>query len=142
MGILSGAYKYMKGKPGSLIPSETPSGQLSMLPHNYGGVKIPRQPTAGETHKALLRLIAEEARAPFKASRFSGKGDPRAQVTGRARSEELKQKAALAKKRKKRPVPGSITPAPKRTPIAGPKPKDISDVDDLFGVSDSPLGFK
>jgi len=140
MSGLTGAYKFMRGAKRALIPGETAAGQLSMLPSAFGRT-TKAAPSAAKVHKELMGMIAQEAKAPFKASRLAGKGDPRAQVMGLARSEELKMKADLAKKRKKKPVPGSITPAPPRRPVAGPKPKSVSDVDDLFGVRDEPLGY-
>jgi hypothetical protein len=70
-------------------------------------------------------------------------GDPRAAVTGAARREELiqkiQQRRALAKK--KSPVKGSVTKSVK-TPIEGPKTKDVSNVDDLFGDGRAPMGYK
>jgi hypothetical protein len=81
---------------------------------------------------------------PFPSSKgapwASPSGDPRAAVVGAARREELIQKRkALAKK--KSPVKGSITRSVK-TPIEGPKSKDVSNVDDIFGVGSAPMGYK
>lgn len=120
MGILSGSYKYMKGRPGSLIPSESSTGQLSMFPHGYGSIPTPRPVSPGKLHKQVLAGIKVNAgksrpapvntgfmgrpRAaatgvppmppPFKGGRSLSSGNPRSTVQNRARTEELKQKDA------------------------------------------------
>jgi hypothetical protein len=84
--------------------------------------------------------IGQFASPPFPSSKgapwASPSGDPRAAVTGAARREEL-----IQKRKAKKPVKGSITRSVK-TPIEGPKSKDVSNVDDLFGVGSAPMGYK
>jgi len=90
MGILSGSIKYMKGKPGALIPAETRAGQLSMLPNSFGrAAKGPR----GVIGRGLGGRVSNPP--PFKSKGY-GTGDPRAKVVGAARTKELNQKAAVA----------------------------------------------
>lgn len=57
--------------------------------------RLPRTPLPKGSVAASPK-INRRTTAPFKASRFSGSEDPRAKVTGLARSSELKQKAAKA----------------------------------------------
>ena len=130
--ILDDAYKF--AKRGGIIPSETKSGQLSMLPHNYGAVKTPKPMTAGELHSAVLRGIKESSKPPFTPSgRVSmSEGTARARVKLAARTQELAQKRAKAGVG--RPVPGSITRSNPRPRRVGPLSAGEAKVDDLFGV--------
>jgi hypothetical protein len=84
--------------------------------------------------------VGQFASPPFPSSKGAPwaqpSGDPRAAVTGAARREEL-----IQKRKAKRPVKGSITKSVK-TPIEGPKTKDVSDVDDFFGAGSAPMGYK
>ena len=132
MSGLTGAYKFMRGAKRALIPGETAAGQLSMLPSAFGRT-TKAAPSAAKVHKELMGMIAKEyaATPPFKASRLAGTGDPRAQVTGLARQEELAMKRKTKKQRM--PKPGQVVPytAPKRY---GPNTRSEQRVDDLFGV--------
>jgi hypothetical protein len=90
----------------------------------------------------ILKSISDDP--PFPSRKGSPlpplTGDPRAAVVGAARREELIQKRkALAKK--KRPVKGSVTKSIK-SPLEGPKTKDVSNVDDFFGAGNAPMGYK
>jgi hypothetical protein len=84
--------------------------------------------------------IGQFASPPFPSSKGAPwaqpSGNPRAAVTGAARREEL-----IMKRKAKKPVKGSITRSVK-TPIEGPKSKDVSNVDDIFGVGNAPMGYK
>ena len=105
----------------------------------------------GEALNDLIGLNAKTpqryASPPFPSSKGAPwtqpSGDPRAAVVGAARREELiqkvKQRRALAKAKK--PVKGSITKSVK-TPIEGPKTRDVSRVDDFFGSGSAPMGYK
>ena len=98
----------------------------------------------GEAVNDIIGLNAKTpnryAKPPFPSSKGAPwaqpSGDPRAAVVGAARREEL-----IQKRKAKRPVKGSITKSVK-TPIEGPKTKDVSDVDDLFGAGSAPMGYK
>jgi hypothetical protein len=98
----------------------------------------------GESVNDIIGLNAKTpqryASPPFPSSKgapwASPSGDPRAAVTGAARREEL-----IMKRKAKKPVKGSITRSVK-TPIEGPKTSGVSKVDDLFGMSGSPMGYK
>lgn len=70
-----------------------------------GSAKLPKGTVA-----ASPKINRPTTPAPFKASRFSGSGDPRAKVTGLARNEELKRRAMLAKRKgsAKAPKPGQV----------------------------------
>lgn len=86
-----GVADYMRGRPGSLIPSETTSGQLSFLPSGYGKTPTPKPMSAAELHRTVVRGAAADLKAkkpPFVSQGY-GLGDPRAKVTGAARREEL-----------------------------------------------------
>lgn len=80
------------------------------------------------------------ASPPFPSSKGAPwaqpSGDPRAAVVGAARREEL-----IQKRKAKKPVKGSVTKSVK-TPIEGPKSRDVSNVDDLFGAGSAPMGYK
>jgi hypothetical protein len=80
------------------------------------------------------------ASPPFPSSKGAPwaqpSGDPRAAVVGAARREEL-----IQKRKAKKPVKGSITKSVK-TPIEGPKSRDVSNVDDFFGAGSAPMGYK
>lgn len=93
-----GTEGYMKGRPGSLIPSETSSGQLSFLPSGYGKVSTPKPMSAAELHRTVVRGAAADLKAkkpPFVSQGY-GLGDPRAKVTGLARKKELAMKRKKA----------------------------------------------
>jgi len=123
MGILSGSYKYMKGRGRAPIPSEviTPAGnQLSMLPHAYGSVEEAARAQARRGQLAQTRINTGTSRPapvntgfmgrpraaavgvpprpspPWKGGSKPTPGDPRAKVMGAARREELAQKDAEA----------------------------------------------
>lgn len=68
-------YKFFK--KGGTIPGETASGQTMMWAKGVEG------------------LMNKSSTPPFKSQGY-GIGDPRAKVMGKARSEELSQKAAVA----------------------------------------------
>ena len=90
----------------------------------------------------VLKIVSDDP--PFPSRKGSPlpplTGDPRAAVVGAARREELLQKRkALAKKN--RPVKGSVTNSVK-SPLEGPKTRDVSNVDDFFGAGDAPMGYK
>jgi hypothetical protein len=101
--ILKGSYKFMKGKPGALIPSETPTGQLSMLPATFGR---PAPAARGVIGRGLGGRVTNPP--PFKSQGY-GIGDPRAKAMGKARSEELSMKAKVAAKRAKKKPYGPMT---------------------------------
>ena len=98
----------------------------------------------GEAVNDLIRLNAKTpqryASPPFPSSKGAPwtqpSGDPRAAVVGAARREEL-----IMKRKAKKPVKGSITKSVK-TPIEGPKSRDVSRVDDFFGAGSAPMGYK
>lgn len=128
-----------------MIPGETASGQTMLFPAgSYKAVKAGAL-SGAQKHRRLVNDIAADLGSktgkavsfttpPFKPT---GVGRPAPGDSARlARNAEL-----VAKRKAKRSVPGSITPAPKRVPIQGPKPSGISRVDDLFGAGDKPLGF-
>ncbi len=53
-----------------------------------------------------------------------------------------KQQLAAKKAKQRKPVKGSITAAPPRVPVEGPKPFNISMVDDLFGANTAPYRYQ
>ena len=134
MGILSSALKI--GESAGSTALRTLNAQL-----------FPKSATKVRQGQAVNDIIGLNAKTPnryanppFPSSKGAPwaqpSGDPRAAVTGAARREEL-----IQKRKAKRPVKGSITKSVK-TPIEGPKTKDVSDVDDLFGDGRAPLGYK
>ena len=112
------------------------------------GVGTPKNVRAGNT--AVHDIINENAAKPesYATPPFKGasKGRP-APGTSRtlARNAELEQKrqgVARAKLATSAKTKGGITrPAPKQA-LSGPKSAGVSKVDDLFGVSNSPMGYK
>ena len=138
MGILGAAIKI--GESAGSTALRTLNAQL--FPKSATKVR------KGEAVNDIIDLNAKApnryAKPPFPSSKgapwASPSGDPRAAVTGAARREELIMKRkALAKK--KSPVKGSITKSVK-SPLEGPKSSGVSKVDDLFGVSNAPMGYK
>ena len=134
MGILSSALKI--GESAGSTALRTLNAQL-----------FPKSATKVRQGQAVNDIIGLNAKTPnryanppFPSSKGAPwaqpSGDPRAAVVGAARREEL-----IQKRKAKRPVKGSITKSVK-TPIEGPKTKDVSDVDDLFGDGRAPLGYK
>jgi hypothetical protein len=111
------------------------------------GVGKPQNIRAGNT--AIHDVINENSAKPesYATPPFKGasKGRP-APGTSRtlARNAELEQKrqgVARAKLASSSKVKGGITrPAPKQA-LSGPKSAGVSKVDDLFGVSNSPMGY-
>lgn len=97
--ILLGAYKY--AKKGGIIPSETSSGQLSMLPHNYGTIPTPKPATAKQIHSAVVSGAAKslgskrggsvQPKPPFSDGKKAvGSAKQRSKLL--ARKQELRQK--------------------------------------------------
>jgi hypothetical protein len=140
-GILSSALKI--GESAGSTALRTLNAQL-----------FPKSATKVRQGQAVNDIIGLNAKTPNRYAKppFPSRkgspfprltGDPRAAVTGAARREELiqkiQQRRALAKK--KSPVKGSVTKSVK-TPIEGPKTKDVSNVDDLFGDGRAPMGYK
>ena len=134
MGILSSALKI--GESAGSTALRTLNAQL-----------FPKSATKVRQGQAVNDIIGLNAKTPnryanppFPSSKGAPwaqpSGDPRAAVVGAARREEL-----IQKRKAKRPVKGSITKSVK-TPIEGPKTKDVSDVDDLFGAGSAPMGYK
>ena len=134
MGILSSALKI--GESAGSTALRTLNAQL-----------FPKSATKVRQGQAVNDIIGLNAKTPnryanppFPSSKGAPwaqpSGDPRAAVTGAARREEL-----IQKRKAKNPVKGSITKSVK-TPIEGPKTKDVSDVDDLFGAGSAPMGYK
>ena len=138
MGFLSAALKI--GESAGSTALRTLNAQL-----------FPKSATKVRQGQAVNDIIGLNAKSPNRYAKppFPSRkgsplppltGDPRAAVTGAARREELIQKRkALAKK--KRPVKGSVTKSIK-SPLEGPKTKDVSNVDDFFGASNAPMGYK
>jgi hypothetical protein len=134
MGIASGLLKIGESTGSTLL--RTLNAQL--FPKSASKVR------QGEAVNDIIGLNAKTpqryASPPFPSSKGAPwaqpSGDPRAAVVGAARREEL-----IQKRKAKRPVKGSITKSVK-TPIEGPKTKDVSDVDDLFGAGSAPMGYK
>ena len=138
MGFLSAALKI--GESAGSTALRTLNAQL--FPKSATKVR------QGEAVNDIIGLNAKTpnryAKPPFPSRKGSPlpplTGDPRAAVVGAARREELIQKRkALAKK--KRPVKGSVTKSIK-SPLEGPKTKDVSNVDDFFGAGNAPMGYK
>ena len=130
MGFLSAALKI--GESAGSTALRTLNAQL-----------FPKSATKVRQGQAVNDIIGLNAKTPNRYAKppFPSRkgsplppltGDPRAAVTGAARREELIQKRkALAKKK-----------SPVKTPIEGPKTKDVSNVDDLFGAGRAPMGYK
>lgn len=153
--ILKGAYKY--AKKGGIIPSETPTGQLSMLPHSYGSVPKAAPVNPARVHALLLKGIRESAKStpPFSGGKKAvGSAKQRSKLL--ARKQELRQRQYSKYKQqqlnefginsdtmsrgyspmrgvKGRPAPGKpYKTAPKGRRI-GPDTASEARVDDLFG---------
>ena len=138
MGFLSSALKI--GESAGSTALRTLNAQL-----------FPKSATKVRQGQAVNDIIGLNAKSPNRYAKppFPSRkgsplppltGDPRAAVVGAARREELIQKRkALAKK--KRPVKGSVTKSIK-SPLEGPKTKDVSNVDDFFGAGNAPMGYK
>jgi hypothetical protein len=80
----------MFGKRYRTIPHELPSGQTAMF---KPGAEVTGGKMPGVIGRGLGGRVTNKP--PFKAQGY-GSGDPRAKVMGKARSEELSQKAAVA----------------------------------------------
>jgi hypothetical protein len=134
MGILSAGLKIGESAGGSALRTLN----AKLFPKSATNVR------QGEAVNDIIGLNAKTpnryAKPPFPSSKGAPwaqpSGDPRAAVTGAARREEL-----IQKRKAKKPVKGSITRSVK-TPIEGPKTSGVSKVDDLFGMSGSPMGYK
>jgi hypothetical protein len=92
--ILSGSYKY--AKYGGMIPSETKTGQLSLLPHGFGKERLPRHSTAIPRSPRTLT-------PPFIGGHIQPRGNGpasravlRSHVTQAARKQEKTQKESVA----------------------------------------------
>lgn len=94
--ILSDAYKFAKGKS-SLIPSETPEGQLSMLTHGYGSVPKAKPASSRAVHAAVMRGIRGAATPPFSPTgKVSGStGTAKSRVKLAARTQEREQQRRM-----------------------------------------------
>jgi hypothetical protein len=127
--FLSGSRLGSGAKPSHLI-DDAKAGYFNDEIFSGGQVKLPKGTIMGKT----------SAVPPFPSSKGAPwaqpSGDPRAAVVGAARREEL-----IQKRKAKKPVKGSITRSVK-TPIEGPKSKDVSNVDNFFGAGNAPMGYK
>lgn len=110
--ILSGAIKYMKGRPGALIPAETKTGQLSMLPYSFGRTATSSRGVIG---RGLGGRVSNQS-PPFVTSRRVTNTGGMAAAKAAARREELVMKRMKA--HSKRRI-GPLT--------------EVEYVDDLFG---------
>jgi hypothetical protein len=107
----------MFGKSYRTIPHELPSGQTAMF-------KPGAEATGGKMPGVIGRGLGGRVtnKPPFKAQGY-GSGDPRAKVMGKARSEELSQKAKVARLRKSKDT------GKKHGPMT-----EVDYVDSLFGI--------
>jgi hypothetical protein len=112
---LRGSYRYMQGRPGALIPSESPSGQLAIFPSSaYKTAAATTRMTAGQLHRTVVRGAAKHVREnqpPF------AKAKARTSESGMALAKKSARQQELARKK-------AASGARRGTPVAGPKTKE------------------
>ena len=90
----AGVFKYMKNRRGSLIPSETSSGQLGMFPSGAYTLPKPKGMTAGQLH----RMVVRGAGASLGSTRGGGIPRPSTAVSPATRVRALARKQELLRK--------------------------------------------
>lgn len=99
----------------------------------------------GSKYSSSVNDLLKTKYAPHPSEGLASAGrtvDKMSKNKGVFKGAAKQQLAAKKAQQRTKPVKGSIMPAPKRVPVEGPKPFEISMVDDLFGASTSPYRYQ